>query len=751
MPEKPPDNPDLEAGLRAGFGSSSRRDESVLEVLQDATGGVPRVHLHDPEDDDAPLVDPRSPEVEAGTTGGRYQLVGEIARGGVGAVLRGRDKDLGRDVAIKVLREEHASDPVLVHRFVEEAQIGGQLQHPGIVPVYELGLRADRRPFFTMKMVKGRTLAALLETRVEVAQDRRRFLTRFEQVVQTLAYAHARGVIHRDLKPSNIMVGTFGEVQVMDWGLAKVLGREEPNRASCTGIETVRTETPGTESRAGSILGTPAYMPPEQARGEVERLDERADVFALGAILCEILTGAPPYKGETWLQVHQKAAAADLEEARKGLAECNADAELKDLVLSCLEPEPKKRPRNAEVLAGRFSAHLAAVDARAQAAERSAAEAEARAEEAHRSRKLAESLALEEGRRRRLTLGLAAAIVVLAAGLWGGYVWMDSASRNRADAAAAAVLRAADEADRFRDQAMTDADGGLEHWARAVSAAQRGEALSRSDDVVEALRDRVRKQLEDMKQEEVRARRTLEVAQKEARLAARIQELRLRTGEAWNQRVLEAALVNTFLEHGLDVGASTGRDVSSVQVHAMTVGLGLDCLARVRRSLGMKHTVWQRPLDLALEVDPDTFRNKIRHAVVRGDLNALVDACKGAGELEAVDLVVLAEALAGAGQVEAAMKLLEPAQRRLSGEAGIHQCLSGLFAAATPPRWKASVRCFTAVLALRPDSPAARVNLALALDRAGEKKRAQKILEGVLQDHPDLGKALAAPADKGRK
>ena len=158
---------------------------------------------------------------------GRYQLQGEIARGGMGAILKGRDVDLGRELALKVLLESHQGNPEVVSRFIEEAQIGGQLQHPGIAPVYELGTfpEPDRRPYFAMKLVKGQTLAALLKERTDPAHDLPRFLAIFEQVCQTMAYAHARGVIHRDLKPSNVMVGSFGEVQVMDWGLAKVLPR----------------------------------------------------------------------------------------------------------------------------------------------------------------------------------------------------------------------------------------------------------------------------------------------------------------------------------------------------------------------------------------------------------------------------------------------------------------------------------------------------------------------------------------------
>ncbi|MEJ7640182.1 MAG: protein kinase, partial [Singulisphaera sp.] len=167
---------------------------------------------------------------------------------------------------------------------------------PGVLPVYEMGLDASRRPFFTMKLVRGQTLASLLNDRAGSVQERRRFLAVFEKVCQTVAYAHSRGVVHRDLKPANVMVGSFGEVQVVDWGLAKVLARggvaDEPTeegRGPLEGESTIATvggDTPGPRSEVGSVLGTPAYMPPEQARGEVAGLDERCDVFSLGAILC---------------------------------------------------------------------------------------------------------------------------------------------------------------------------------------------------------------------------------------------------------------------------------------------------------------------------------------------------------------------------------------------------------------------------------------------------------------------------------
>ena len=319
----------------------------------------------------------------------------------MGVVLLGRDVDLGRDLAVKVLLEQHRDDPETVRRFVEEAQIGGQLQHPGIVPVHELGRLPDGRLFIAMKLFRGRTLAALLRERRDPADDLPRFLGVFEQICQAMAYAHTRGVVHRDLKPSNVMVGSFGEVQVMDWGLAKVLDRggvadEERPLAGRDDGERGADGADGVEagdSRADAVLGTPAYMAPEQARGALDTLDERADVFGLGSILCEILTGPPAYAGPTDDALYGQAVRADLADAYARLDACDADVELVALARSCLAPAPKDRPRDAGVVLAGLTGHLANVRQRLHDAELAQAEAEARASEEQGRRELADELA----------------------------------------------------------------------------------------------------------------------------------------------------------------------------------------------------------------------------------------------------------------------------------------------------------------------------------------------------------------------
>jgi serine/threonine-protein kinase len=301
----------------------------------------------------------------------------------MGAILQGRDLDLGREIAVKVLLDQYQHDDVVLRRFVEEAQICGQLQHPSIVPIYEMGQLPDRRPYFSMKLIRGQTLARVLAGCKYLKDERPRLLRVFEQVCQALAYAHSRGVVHRDLKPANVMVGAFGEVQVMDWGLAKVLPRggageppaqgEQPDESGGS-VRTVRSspenrDWAAAQTQAGSVLGTPAYMAPEQARGELDRLDERVDVFALGAILFELLTGQPAYAGSDVRAVLAKAARAELTDAFYHLSRCGANSELIELVKRCLSENPADRPRDAGVLVQELTAYLQSAQERARLSE----------------------------------------------------------------------------------------------------------------------------------------------------------------------------------------------------------------------------------------------------------------------------------------------------------------------------------------------------------------------------------------------
>jgi hypothetical protein len=288
----------------------------------------------------------------------------------MGEVWRGCDTLLARGVVLKVLRERVFVDGGARARFEEEARHVGQLEHPSIVPVYDLGELADGRPFFVMKLIHGQTLAELLAARTTPAEDLSRWLGVFEQVCAAVAFAHARDVIHRDLKPSNVMLGEFGEVLVMDWGIAKALAtRPQPAPLPTPVLPSPSdggegTNSGGPETLPGQVKGTPAFMAPEQASGEASRIGKASDVFGLGGILCVTLTGQPPYS-EAW-----QALAGDVTEAFARLDGCGADAELIELAQACLAPVPEARPADAAEVAARVKCYGDKVAARRAQAER---------------------------------------------------------------------------------------------------------------------------------------------------------------------------------------------------------------------------------------------------------------------------------------------------------------------------------------------------------------------------------------------
>ena len=229
----------------------------------------------------------------------RYTDLELIEKGGMGQVYRATDPEIGRSLAIKTLRPGRDGDRRAIDRFRREVQITGQLEHPNIVPIYDLGRSSDGTHFFCMKLVSGEPLSSVLQNleRTTAAEGTRyegsRFVPDFLKICDAIEFAHARKIVHRDLKPANLMVGRFGEILVVDWGLAKRLEEEaEPDPLDAPSeIESVATREQEVQiTQEGAVLGTPLYMPPEQAAGEGEKVDERSDIYALGAILYEMLT-----------------------------------------------------------------------------------------------------------------------------------------------------------------------------------------------------------------------------------------------------------------------------------------------------------------------------------------------------------------------------------------------------------------------------------------------------------------------------
>jgi formylglycine-generating enzyme required for sulfatase activity/serine/threonine protein kinase len=315
---------------------------------------------------------------------GRYTVEGEIARGGMGAILRVWDADLRRHLAMKVVLGEDGASPAsgsppirpkALARFLEEAQVTGQLDHPGIVPVHELGLDSEGRVYFTMKLVEGRDLKEIFDLVFEGLEGwtETRALSVILKVCEAIAYAHEKGVLHRDLKPANVMVGNFGEVFVMDWGLARILGREEASDARLSSQPTKRGARVGSDRRdetekvsdsplvtmEGDVVGTPAYMAPEQARGKSESLSTRSDVYSIGAMLYHLLARQMPFARAS-AQTHDAVLARVLEGPPRPVHELNADvpAELVAICEKAMARDPADRYADTLALAEDLRAFL---------------------------------------------------------------------------------------------------------------------------------------------------------------------------------------------------------------------------------------------------------------------------------------------------------------------------------------------------------------------------------------------------------
>jgi tetratricopeptide (TPR) repeat protein len=586
--------------------------------------------------------------------GDRYRVIEEIARGGMGVVLRAYDVSFDRTLAIKVMLTRSGVDAE--RRFLEEARVTGQLQHPGIPPAHELGRLDDGRPYFSMKLIEGRTLAELLRQRSSPASELPRFLKAFEQIAQTLAFAHSRGVIHRDLKPLNIMVGAFGEVQVMDWGLAKRLPRKTteiaelspavPDAAadrSAAPADTVApadtapldSQTDDSQTQAGQVLGTISYMAPEQARGEVSALDERCDVFGLGGILCTILTGQPPYPGNDKHLLRKQAREGDLADARARLEACGADAQLVTLALSCLAPQKADRPRHAGEVAEAITRYLASVEQQLHEARLARAEAEIRAG--------------EERKRRRLAVGLAAAVVVLVVGVGAASLWyVRDQGRRQAEAAARRdfldreVGAALDETERRRSDLHQRLEDGheaaqllseLDGWQDLVASAQG--AWTRADRIAagggEMLSSQLRERLATVAGD-------LQADERDRELAFELDRIRLEVSTPVNGGLDLSRgvplLIGALRDAGFDIERQDPAQLAErLRESAIRIPLvaTLDFLAQITDDENQRAQI----LQVARQADVDSWRDGFRQPTVwdnRDRLKALATDVDSGGQ-----------------------------------------------------------------------------------------------------------------------
>ena len=693
--------------------------------------------------------DPDGGEVEGGSGRlGRYEVRGALGRGGVGEVLRGHDPELGRDVAIKRLRRELHGRPGVAERFLEEAQVTGQLQHPGVLPVFELDRDGAGHHFFAMKLVRGETLADLLDRRASPDEDRGRFVGIFEQICQTVGYAHAKGVIHRDLKPSNVMVGAFGEVQVLDWGLAKVLGASEPaTRPSeldtLSPIATVRTADDSSQSIDGAVMGTPAYMPPEQARGEIDRLEARSDVFCLGGILLQILTGGAPYEGAAERAL-DRAAGAELGPARSRLDACAADDELVALAHQCLATRPEDRPRDGGAVARRVGEYRASLAARVHASELAAAEARATAR--------------QERRTRWWILGLSLA-VLLAVG-FGVMEWVVlQQQRQQARERQSRVVNGA--MDRFaellhRNHASPTTQGA--DWVELDGIAARlREGLPGIDD------PEIRRRAEEVLGEFDRARSDRDMVRDLERLTAvgaSYDDL-----ESWQWMAEE--LASAFARHDLDPAVLGGDEVvrrieESPIAEELAFGLGLWIRTETLLALhglgerGMPELLER--LELVLAADPDPLRVRLRKLTFAQapSPEALLAEVEGPDfeALPPASMVLLVAAFSRVGYPDGWDRVCREGLLRFPDHYRLVE--SCAYAFRRQGRWDEAARLYTAVASLRPEIAGLWRSLGIALVRTGDTaggvaalRRAVRLDPEAARNHLDLARALDANGQTG--
>jgi serine/threonine protein kinase/Flp pilus assembly protein TadD len=750
---------------------------------------------------------------------GNYELREEIGRGGMGVVYRGHDAELNRTLAVKVLLEKHRDNEELKRRFLEEAQIMGQLQHPGVAPIHEIGQLADGRPFFSMKQIMGQTLSEMLKSRSQESgvrnqesgvrgqgpevrgqesgvrsqenklevpvrgksasaadhsplathhspTDLPRLLGIFEQVCQTVAAAHSRGILHRDLKPQNVMVGAFGEVQVMDWGLAKRIAdcslqiadsKNSTQESLCENRQSGISNLQSTQ--AGRVLGTPAYMAPEQARGEVEKLDERCDVFGLGAILCELLTGRPPFPGDTQMDSHRKAMQCVLGETFARLDGCGADAELVQLARRCLAAEKENRPRTATEVAAAMADYQNGVAQRLQRAEIDRAQAQVKV--------------AEECRRRRVWVALTAIVVVFAALTTWAVVWYFQDREERATA----------DANRDKREALAEAERQAEQKRQKAKQAADRQQLEQNGEAILAtvrpLQKALHRQLADAKEaaallsdidrwsglvSKTRAiwkeadalvaggKGLLEGSALPAQLAALDQQLRadkenLDRAKELDDIRLKAATLPGYDDEEIPAKEyplffqKIKQDVEKGNVDELAAQISqspiryalvaaLDHWADV---LPVESPLVNRLLDIARQADPDPWRNQVRDRKTWTNPPALMKLAKKAKLEEQTPQVILLlfYRINKLGHTAEAAALVRQALLAHPKDFWLHVALGNSLK--DPGE---QVGCYRAALAARPDSSAAYCNLGMALMRQNNLEEALACYEKALKIDP---------------
>lgn len=617
--------------------------------------------------------------------GSRFVVTGQLGRGAQGVIYSIRDRDCRREIALKTLIST-ACDGDDISRFIHEAQVTAQLEHPGIVPVHDFAILPDGTVFYTMKRISGRQLAEIL--RDDAGRPERRFdlLQLFLRVLDAMAFAHSHGVIHRDLKPRNIMVGQFGEVLVLDWGLAKVRGESSPGDQQAKGstVTSLRTSSEITgndiyETMVGLAVGTPAYMSPEQARGEIDKVDHRSDIYSLGVILYELLCGASPYvRGDVRRTLEQAVDGAWTRLDRQPQGR-RLPRSLVAIVHKAMENEQARRYQRVEDLARDLRDFISGL-----------------AVSAHRE-SLAEQVARVLARHRRVIIpAVTAAAAVM---LVGGFAWwrMDEAKQ-------AGITRQVND---LRREAATHRLANPPQLDQARDSYQRILGLRPNDKETQDSLRRIEVEIEVAAKEQDKLKLAAENRAKAIRLE----------GEAAIAREQVRAEALAAGADPLRLDALVARLDAVKDLHVQALGLAPDLDLRNRQSsaitavVGETERIKGEARTLRNRHEAAQRRNQAQAAAAKGELAEAVDLAREASRLDPAGSELLAELL----QRREKQKEQEQAAARLEGE-----------------------RQNTAKNRRNAD---AKLELCRSAAAAGRGQEAQRLLDqarGIVPDHPQL-------------
>jgi tetratricopeptide (TPR) repeat protein len=783
------DDPRL-ADLLAQWESGQRRGQPVRpeDLCHDAPELLPRLREGIQRLETlAAGTDPRTPaalptEVQAApgdgadddpvalaASGVRYSDLRFHARGGLGQVFKAHDSELNRPLAVKGILAERAAHPDARRRFQQEAEITARLEHPGVVPVYGLVHGADGRPYYAMRFIQGESLLQAI-TQFHRADNPsrdpgerslalRQLLARFVAVCNTMAYAHSRGIIHRDLKPDNVMLGRYGETLVVDWGLAKPVGRTEADRRG--GEETLLPSDSGNSDQtiSGRALGTPAYMSPEQAAGRWDVVGPTSDLYSLGATLYCLLTGQTPFQGQGAAEVLQKVQRGLF--ARPREVKPQVPPALEAVCLKAMASEPEQRYLTAQELAADIEAWLA--------------------DEPVRARPEPWTERTQRWLKRRRALVVAGTVALVAASIcWGVIERTRTAYETQTAAQVNHELgRAASLRDGARDVPLTDPEKRKESaraWDEALAAAEKAETTLVAGLANEETRRRVADQLPAIRAEASAGARDRSMVD---RLEAARELRAVLTDEDLDRTNPKAVIVfghaaaegyaAAFRDYGIDVLTLEPEEAARrIREQAIRVPMALALDDWLALEFGTPEA--RRLFQVSSAADPDPFRNRLRAAVAGEDHAALRQLAR---EAEALDLPVpaallLADGMHLTGHLNEAVAVLRRTQRRHRDDFWVNDILGVYLFAYDPLQVEEAGRCFAAAMARRPDSYPVHDNLGLVLSwqcrwpeaieeyetairLRGEFFRASLDLSGAWEQQGQLDRAIAICEDVLRR